>query len=171
MEEVKNIQEARSRLIETGGSVAQDLGFGRIVGQILVHLYLQQDECSLDAIAEDLRLSKASVSIAVRQLEQLGLARRVWRSGDKRNFYKSADNIGKALQQGLLALVRQKVKIFGDTLEASLHLIQALPEDTSARDDRAFLQQRIKRAQKLQNGLEKILENPVIRLISGARKQ
>jgi DNA-binding transcriptional regulator GbsR (MarR family) len=171
MEEAKIIQEARSRLIETGGSVAQDLGFGRIVGQILVHLYLQRDECSLDAIAEDLRLSKASVSIAVRQLEQLGLARRVWKSGDKRNFYKSADNIGKALQQGLLALVRQKVQIFGDALEASLDLIQTLSEDTFARDDLAFLQQRIKRAQKLQNGLEKVLENPVMRFISGARKQ
>ncbi len=51
------------RLIETGGRTSQDLGTGRIVGQILIYLYLREDESSLDGIAEDLGLSKASVSI------------------------------------------------------------------------------------------------------------
>jgi DNA-binding transcriptional regulator GbsR (MarR family) len=113
MKEQQNLQEARTRLIEAGGRASQDLGTGRIVGQILIYLYLQESECSLDGIAEDLGLSKASVSIAVRQLEQFGMARKVWKSGDKRNYYKSAENIAKALQQGLLSLVRQKVHHFG----------------------------------------------------------
>ena len=68
-------QEARSRLIETGGRTSQDLGLGRIVGQILVYLYLTDGDCSLDKIGADLDLSKASVSIAARQLESLWLLR------------------------------------------------------------------------------------------------
>jgi len=64
--------EIRSRLIEVAGKTSQDLGLGRIVGQILVYLYLRNGDCSLDTIGEDLGLSKASVSVAVRQLESLG---------------------------------------------------------------------------------------------------
>ncbi len=169
MDDQKILQEARRRLVETGGRTSQDFGTGRIVGQVLVHLYLQQSECSLDSIAEDLGLSKASVSIAVRQLEQFGLARKVWRSGDKRNYYKSADNIGKALQQGLLSLVRQKIQLFGDELDGSLNFIGDIPEGSSEKDDMAFLKQRIVRAKKLQRGLERVLGNPLLGLLAGLK--
>lgn len=171
MEDDKKLQEARMRLIETGGRTSQDLGTGRIVGQILIYLYLRQDESSLDGIAEDLGLSKASVSIAVRQLEQLGLARKVWKSGDKRNYYKSAENIGKALQQGLLSLVRQKIQLFGDELESSLEQIREIPEDSPVKEDLTFLKQRIVRAQKLQSGLERVLGNPLVSLLAGLRSK
>ena len=67
------MDESRKRLIETGGRMSQDLGMGRIVGQILIYLYLSPAEASLDEIEEQLELSKASVSIAARQLENFGL--------------------------------------------------------------------------------------------------
>jgi len=35
------------RLVEVGGNAAQDLGLGRIVGQIVVYLYLSEAERSL----------------------------------------------------------------------------------------------------------------------------
>ena len=169
MEDNKKLQEARMRLVETGGRVSQDFGTGRIVGQVLVHLYLQESECSLDGIGEDLGLSKSSVSIAVRQLEQLGLAKKVWKPGDKRNYYKSADNIAKALQHGVLSLVRQKVQLFGGELDSSLELINELSENTLLNDEVHFLRQRIERAQKLQNGLERILGNPLVKLLTGIK--
>ena len=171
MDDGKILQEARMRLVETGGRTSQDFGTGRIVGQVLVHLYLQQNECSLDSIAEDLGLSKASVSIAVRQLEQLGLARKVWKSGDKRNYYKSADNIANALQHGVLSLVRQKIQLFGGELESSLRLIDEIPATSSTKDEVDFLKQRIERARKLQNGLEKILGNPIVKLLTGIKTE
>jgi DNA-binding transcriptional regulator GbsR (MarR family) len=170
MEDKKIIQEARMRLIETGGRTSQDLGTGRIVGQVLVHLYLQENECSLDSIAEDLGLSKASVSIAVRQLEQLGLARKVWKSGDKKNYFKSADNIANALQQGVLALVRQKIQLFGGELDVTLEIIENIPQKSHTRDEVVFLKQRIERAKKLQKGLDRVLGNPLVRLLTRVKK-
>jgi DNA-binding transcriptional regulator GbsR (MarR family) len=157
------------RLIETGGRTSQDLGTGRIVGQVLVHLYLQENECSLDSIAEDLGLSKASVSIAVRQLEQLGLARKVWKSGDKKNYYKSAENIAKALQHGVLSLFRQKIQLFGAELDDSLELISAVSENSLTESEAIFLRQRLERAKKLQTGLERILGNPLVKLLTGIK--
>jgi len=154
------------RLVEAGGRASQDIGTGRISGQILVYLYLQEDECSLDDIAADLGLSKASVSIAVRKLEQLGLVRNIWKSGDKRKYYRSAENIAKALQQGILLLLHQRIQIFGDELDESLKMISAVSSDSSQDDDLLFVQRRIERAKKLQNGLEKILGNPLLKLLA-----
>lgn len=169
MKKEKTLQEARARLVEAGGRASQDLGTGRIVGQILVYLYLQENECSLDAIADELGLSKASVSIAVRQLEQLGLARNVWKSGDKRKYYKSAENIAKALQQGVLLLFRQKIQIFGDELDDTMSMISAIPDEPSLHHEVVFLQQRLERAKKLQSGLERILGNPLIKLLAAIK--
>lgn len=168
MKQQQNLQEARTRLIVAGGRASQDLGTGRIVGQVLVYLYLQASECSLDTIAEDLGLSKASVSIAVRQLEQFGMAHKVWKSGDKRNYYKSAENIAKALQQGLLSLVRQKVEHFGGELQSSLDLLDAFPEEAT-NDEVAFLRQRIQRAKKLQTNFERVLNNPLVNFLTGIK--
>jgi DNA-binding transcriptional regulator GbsR (MarR family) len=162
-------KDIRMRLVEVGGKTSQDLGIGRIVGQILVFLYLKERECSLDNISEELGLSKASVSIAVRQLEQLGLARKVWKSGDKRNYFKSADNIASAIQQGVLALIRQKVTLFGGELDATLGIIKSIPEASQSLDDISFLKQRIERAKKLQKGLERVLGNPLVKLLTGAK--
>lgn len=163
------LQDARMQLVETGGRVSQELGAGRIVGQILVYLYLQESECSLDGIGEELGLSKASVSIAVRQLEKLGLARKVWKSGDKRNYYRSAENIAKALQQGLLSVFRQKIQVFGGELDSSLKTINDISTDSPLNDEIIFLRKRIERAKKLQNGLERIFGNPLVRLLAGIK--
>lgn len=147
METEEAIRETRMRLIEAGGRTSQDLGASRVVGQVLVYLYLQENECSLDKIGEDLGLSKASISIAVRQLMQLGMVRQVWKSGDKRNYYRSAENIAKALQHGLLSLVRQKIQLFGGELDTSLELISQVSENSPIKDEAAFLKQRINRDQ------------------------
>lgn len=169
MEQQKILQEARMRLIEAGGRASHDLGTGRIVGQILVYLYLQEKECSLDGIAEELGLSKASVSIAVRQLEQLGLARNVWKSGDKKKYYKSAENIAKALQQGAMLLIRQKVQIFGDELDGTMDMVSSIKDVSDCQKELVFLRQRIARAKKLQNGLESILGNPLLKLLAAIK--
>lgn len=166
MQSDDNIILARMRLVETGGRTSQDLGLGRIVGQVLVYLYLQPGECSLGQLETELGLSKASVSVAARQLEQLGLVRRVWVKGDRKKYYRSAENIASALQHGLLSLVRQKVQHFGGQLDTTMGLL----DDTTAKQDDTremeFLRQRISRARKLQKRLDRVLGNPLVRLLA-----
>ncbi len=152
----ERLTEARLRLAEAGARTSQELGAGRIVGQVMVHLYLQKEAQSLDSIGEALTLSKASISIAVRQLEQLGFVRRVWVSGDRKKYYRSADNIGSSLQQGLLAFLRQKAVLFGAELDAALEL---LGNDS---DEAVFLQQRISRAKKMQGITLRLLGSPLL---------
>jgi DNA-binding transcriptional regulator GbsR (MarR family) len=166
MSEKETITEVRIRLVEIGGRTSQDLGSGRIVGQVMVYLYLQENERSLDAIGEDLGLSKASISIAVRQLEQLGLVRRVWIKRDRKKYYRSADNIGSGLQQGLLSFLRQKVILFGIELDIALDMLKKTLPGKKDNADVQFLRQRMNRAKKLQVILNKILGNPLVNFLA-----
>ena len=141
MNQTEHLQKLRMDLVETGGRTSQDLGLGRIVGQILVYLYLQPNPCSLDELEHDLGLSKAAVSVAARQLEQLGLVQRVWVKGERKKYYRSAENLGQALQQGLISLVRQKVKNFGDQLDNTQVVLKEHGSHTAPETE--FLKQRI----------------------------
>ena len=161
------MNESRKRLIETGGKMSQDLGMGRIVGQMLIYLYLSPTEASLDEIEQQLGLSKASVSIAARQLENFGLLRRVWKRGDRKSYYQTTDNIVMALRKGLVSFLQQKVKVFGAELDhalSSLDGTQDVNNLTSGEVD--FLRRRIVRAKQLQGRLESVIDNPVVRFLS-----
>jgi len=152
------------RLIEVGGRTSQDLGLGRIVGQILVYLYLRNGDCPLDQIGEDLGLSKASVSVAVRQLESLGLLRRAWKKGDRKSYYRTADDIGTALQQGLLTFVRQKMQAVGTELDYVNEMFEKADASSNTDPDTQFLYNRIKRAKLLHDQVGQTLESPLIKI-------
>ena len=162
---MKNItSEIRARLVEVGGRTSQDLGLGRIVGQILVYLYLRNGDCSLDKIGEDLGLSKASVSVAVRQLESLGLLRRAWKKGDRKSYYRTADDIGTALQNGLLSFIRQKMQAVGTELDYVNKMFEKTEINLDSDPDTQFLYNRIKRARILHDQVGQTMESPLMKI-------
>lgn len=154
--------QIRKQLTEVGGRTSQDLGLGRIVGQILVHLYLSPAECSLDDIARDLELSKAAISIAARQLESLGLLRRSWKAGDRKTYYRTADDIATALHQGLLMMVRTKMSLLATELQQA----ESLLKSAEAGSEAEFILGRVKRAKKLRDTAMSLLENPLVKLLT-----
>lgn len=161
MPKTDTAQKVKLRLVEVGGRTAQDLGVSRVAGQILVYLYLTDSACSLDQIGEDIGLSKAAVSIAARQLENLGLLSRVWKKGDRKNYYRTADSLGAALHHGLLAFLRQRVRAAGMELDSAADSLKVEEgEPTSAEAE--FVLSRVKRAGQLQDRVEGILGSPLL---------
>jgi DNA-binding transcriptional regulator GbsR (MarR family) len=154
-------------MTELGGRIAQDIGLSRILGQILVHLYLQPEPQSLETIAANLGLSKAAISIAVRQLETLGLVHRVWVKGDRRNYYRTADNIGMALQKGLFSVLNQKIQILATELDAVSLILDQRPPLSAEDEDADFLRQRIRRTQELRNRMDRLLNNRLVKWMAG----
>jgi len=151
-------------MIEAAGRASQDLGLGRIMGQTLAFVYLCREECSLDEMVSELGLSKASVSIAARQLEGLGLLQRVWRKGERRHYYQTAGNLGAALQQGALSMLRTKLRSIDQELQDAEALLGSIPaKDTNG--DARFLGKRLARARRLRKRASRILESPLLKLL------
>lgn len=86
---VEPLEAARRRLIEALGRQSAFWGLGKVPGELYAVLYLADGALSLGELARALGLSKGAVSVAVRQLERLGLVRRVLQPGDRRAYFEA----------------------------------------------------------------------------------
>ena len=127
-------------------------------------MYLSDGERSLDEIADDLGLSKAAVSIAARQLEGLGVLERAWRQGDRRNYYRMVEHLGLAMQDSLMRMFRQKIQSLSMELRGADESLRqpGKPEGPGAK----YLQRRVRRARKACGSIEKLLDNPILKLLA-----
>lgn len=82
-----------ARFAERTGQLLEADGFPPIAGRIFGLLLLRDDSCSLDEVAQALRVSKASVSTNARLLAAQGVIERVTRPGDRRNYYHVAPDL------------------------------------------------------------------------------
>jgi DNA-binding transcriptional regulator GbsR (MarR family) len=77
-----------AQFIERMGLALESDGMPRIAGRIFGLLLVSEDALSLDEIAADLGVSKASVSTNARLLEQRGVLERMGRPADRRDYYR-----------------------------------------------------------------------------------
>ena len=152
----------KARLVAAGGRLAQEFGFNRVAGETLACLYLTPGEASLDALEADLRLSKAAVSLAAAQLERLGLVVRVRKPGDRKRYYRSADDIGSALRHGILKFARARMAVLETELGHADEALAGLKKEAGAK----FLAARVARLHQLNKRAGRLLDNPLVKLFS-----
>lgn len=84
---MKHPSPVEEELIEEFGNLYESYGFKRLQGLIVGLLLTQPDPISLDDMVELLNHSKGPISIAVRRLADIGLARKVNGPVNRRNYY------------------------------------------------------------------------------------
>jgi DNA-binding transcriptional regulator GbsR (MarR family) len=84
---MKHPSAVEEELIEEFGNLYESYGFKRLQGLIVGLLLTQPDPISLDDMVELLNHSKGPISIAVRRLADIGLARKVNGPVNRRNYY------------------------------------------------------------------------------------
>ncbi|HYH78353.1 MAG TPA: MarR family transcriptional regulator [Longimicrobium sp.] len=89
--------DATDGFIEMMGRHFEEEGVARIAGRLFGLLMLVERESTLDELAEALKVSKGSVSSNARLLEEWGVAERVTRPGDRRDFYRIAADMSERL--------------------------------------------------------------------------
>lgn len=82
------MSRVNERFIEQVGLNAEADGLSRIAGRLFGALLLSDTPRSLDDLAEQLGVSKASVSTDARRLLERGVVERVGRPGDRRDYYQ-----------------------------------------------------------------------------------
>lgn len=86
---------ARDALIQALGRQSAFWGLGKTAGEMYAVLYLSSEPLPLEEVARRLQVTKGNVSIAIRQLEQLGMVRRSWQKGDRRVFFEAESDFWK----------------------------------------------------------------------------
>ncbi len=103
-------EEARRTFIEDFGQLFARYGLAPIFGRVFGLLLMSDQPLSLDDIAGQLRISKSGVSVATRDLERLGVARRSGSPGSRRVLYEAADNM-EPIFEAQFTRIRQSLAI------------------------------------------------------------
>ncbi|NCC62168.1 MAG: hypothetical protein EOM12_14790 [Verrucomicrobiae bacterium] len=154
-----SLDSAKWEMVEAGGRTAQSFGLTRLFGQLYMFLYLSPEARSLDEIAQGLGVSKASISITCRQLESWGALRRVWKRGDRKDYYEAEIEFGRIVNNGIKSSFQKKLDSAKLQIEQSLAYLDGAGEDNQ---ERQVMQQRLKHAEQYRSKIEKVVNNPII---------
>ena len=106
--------EAEREFVDAMGRHFEGEGVPRIGGRMFGFLLLKSAPCSLDDLAEQLEVSKASASTNARLLEEWALVRRTSMPGDRRDYYEIAPD-----QTGTLEFRLNRVRELGNLLRGA----------------------------------------------------
>jgi len=95
-----------SWFIEQLGRSAEADGLTRIAGRLFAALLMSEEPRSLDDLADDLGVSKASVSTDARRLLERGVVERRSVAGDRRDYYQLASDF-------FTAVIRHRLERWG----------------------------------------------------------
>ncbi|MCC6897616.1 MAG: hypothetical protein IT377_01510, partial [Polyangiaceae bacterium] len=71
------------------GDVIEHWGFRKALGRVWTVLYLEDVPLSAAEIAERLSMSAGAVSTTLGELQRWGVAKRVWKPGQRKEFYEA----------------------------------------------------------------------------------
>ena len=101
--------------------VAEQDGFPRIAGRLMGFLLLNEGPFTLDEMAEALQISKTSASTNARLLEQYGVIEHTTKPGDRRDFYKLAEDPWERM----FDMVKRRMQRFLDVLDETIGALPA----------------------------------------------
>ena len=118
------MSHATERFIEQVGLNAEADGLSRIAGRLFGALVLSDGPRSLDELAEQLGVSKASVSTDARRLLERGVVQRIGMPGDRKDYYQLAPDF-------LVRVIRHRVSRWRALHDLATELRAASPNQSA----------------------------------------
>jgi len=138
------------QFVERMGLICEKEGMARSAGRIFALLLTSDRPYSLDELADELQVSKASVSTNARMLESLGFIERVSSLGDRRDFYRVEHDPWERMLRVAQTRWRDMVAVFADAQSK-------LPAEREAGRERMCAAERFHRL--LIEGSERLIED------------
>ncbi|MFP4015998.1 MAG: GbsR/MarR family transcriptional regulator, partial [Halanaerobiales bacterium] len=89
----------RNIILESFGGAVGSYGMNETIGRIYGLLYMEDEPLSLKKIADQLGVSKATISINIRLLLELKMVQKVWQKGSRKDFYTAERDFEKIIQE------------------------------------------------------------------------
>jgi len=107
--------------VEGIGRLARFFGFAEVMGRLYGTLLMSPDALSLDDLADQLEISKGSVSMNMRALERWGMAKEIWVRGERKKYYAAEHDLWHVIRNVLGSRERREVQlalhVLGDSVE------------------------------------------------------
>jgi HTH-type transcriptional regulator, glycine betaine synthesis regulator len=128
------LSAANNSMLDGLGQLADYFGYNRVMGKMYGALLLNPEPMSLDDLMNHLDISKASVSMNMRTLENMGIAREVWVRGDRRKYYEAEPDFWKILTNVLGSRELREVNQALNVLETNMEKVRTAASAMSEQD-------------------------------------
>lgn len=149
MEATHQLEEYRNVIIEAFGSSVGVYGMNETIGRIYGLLYLESEPLSLNAIAEHLGVSKATISINIRLLLELKMVHKVWQKGSRKDFYTAERDFEMIIQEVIRNKELKQVTLVKESISRAMAGYQDLKESTTNQELIDLVEMDIDKLEKL----------------------
>ena len=157
----ENFQKAQDICIEHAARISDLFGLSDGMSRILAMLYMSPEPVSIPMICEKLSLTKGTVSLYLRLLEERKIIARAWskRQG-KQKFYEMNSRLWVDFLEDMRARARRRLEMTQEAVEKCLEAIQGGEEEYEGEDRVAsrLLMERLERVREM-NNISRIMLN------------
>lgn len=128
------IKEAKQQFIQAWGALGTQWGINKTMAQIHALLLLANEPLSTEDIMEQLSVSRGNANMNIRELLEWGLADKVFKFGERRDYFVAEKDVWKVARQ--VARIRKKRE-----LEPILRLLDQIEhiEGVRSEEGKSFL--------------------------------
>ena len=127
--------DPRHAFVNKMGQATEIDGMSPIAGRLFATLLLSAEPRSLDELAEEIGVSKASISTDARRLLDRGIVERVTHAGDRRDYYELAPDFFARAIRNRIDHWRRTHRLIGAMRAASGELAPVVRERIASIDD------------------------------------
>lgn len=132
----ETFQDVKDKFTLHWGEMGNKWGINRTMAQVHALLFISEDPLSADEIMDELKISRGSVSMSLRDLMSWGIVSKLHIKGERKEYYTTEKDVWKLLK--LISRERKKREI-DPTIQVLREIMETLedandPECTYARE-------------------------------------
>jgi DNA-binding transcriptional regulator GbsR (MarR family) len=157
----ENFQKAQDICIEHAARISDLFGLSDGMARILALLYLSPEPVSIPVICEKLSLTKGTVSLYLRLLEERKIIARAWsRRKGKQKFYEMSPRLWVDFLEDMRKRARRRLEMTEEAIDKSLEAIRQGEKEYEGEDRVAsrLLMERLERVREM-NNISRIMLN------------
>jgi DNA-binding transcriptional regulator GbsR (MarR family) len=126
-------REAELLAADAIGDVIEHWGFRKALGRVWTVLYLADEALCATDLGERLQMSSGAVSMSLTELQRWGVVRRVWKPGERREFYEAETDFWKMISRVVHDRERSLVGSVRERLETARAMLRRAPSTAANR--------------------------------------
>lgn len=137
-------------------------GFKRNMGRVWTLLYLSDEPLPAHVLRERLQLSAGAISMTLSELARWGVVRKVFRQGDRHDYFEAESSLWKMISRVLRERERAEVVLAIEALEDALAALARREEDANTervRVQNERIQQLLELARLGRTMLDAVIDN------------
>ena len=152
--------EGENNFIEGMAGVSSVMNFSDAMGRIYGVLFFSPGPMSMDEICEKLSLTKGTVSVYLRELENRNIVKRTWSKKGRKKYYEAEYDPKKLVENRLKHVGKRNIAGFLKTVEECQTMIKEYQDgkEGEERITAQLLYERLEKIKILNHGIEKFLK-------------